>query len=193
MTPLHPAPATPAVPPTDPVAAHMRGHRHQDLLLILINPVLVIDLAATARARIRRGNRDLLIDMIGNRPVPVTAVALTAAPPTSARVRLRVALGKRRRLTLARPPRLVKLTAQQGVLHTKALHLRPQPHNASITTIASNPQPTTLRAHHAAHRPTLHRLHDSLHTAGILPPPPTSRPAQTAANSLRSGIVRGTV
>ncbi|MDQ3092330.1 MAG: hypothetical protein M3R46_11885 [Actinomycetota bacterium] len=40
-----------------------------DLLLVLIDLVYELKLAVTARARIGQRNPDLLIDMVGNRPV----------------------------------------------------------------------------------------------------------------------------
>ena len=121
----------------------MRCDWHDDLLLILINPVLVVNPTAAARARIRHRDGDRLIDTIGNRPMPMTAVLLAPAPPTPARIRLGVALGERRGLALARPPRLLKLRAQPRVLGHQTRVLRPQP---QTVTLALNPEtsaPTT--------------------------------------------------
>jgi hypothetical protein len=90
-------------------------------LLVLIDLVLKLKLALTARARLGQADDDLLIDMIRDRPVRSGAVVLAALAPRPGRILLRLALGKRRRLALASPPRLLKLVAQPLVLGRQPL------------------------------------------------------------------------
>jgi hypothetical protein len=77
-----------------------------DLLLVLIDLVLEHKLALTARARVGQRHPDLLIDVIRDRPVRPRSVILTAAAPRLGRILLRLALRKRRRLTLRKCPLL---------------------------------------------------------------------------------------
>jgi hypothetical protein len=147
--------AAPAAPAADPKAAHMPADP-ADLLLVLIDLVLELKLAPAARARIGQPDEDLLIDMIGDRPMRSNAVVLAAATPRPGRVLLRLALGKRRRLTLPGPPRLLQLPPQPRVLGRQTLDPRTQPRIAPIAASATHTPATTPRACRAAHTPTLH-------------------------------------
>ncbi len=155
-----------------------------DLLLVLIDLILELKLAVAARARIRQRHPDLLIDVIGDRPMRPRAIRLAALAPRRGRIPLRLALGERRRLTLASPPRLLELAAQPGVLSQQARVLGAHPTTAPIAPRAPQAHSATPDSFTLTHTPTPHRLQDSLHTAGILPPAPTNRPPQTSANSI---------
>jgi len=71
----------------------MRGNRHQDLLLVLVNAILIDNLGPTIRAPVRHRNRDLLIDTVWNPTMPVAAMLLAATPARPARIGIRVTLG----------------------------------------------------------------------------------------------------
>ena len=168
-----------------------------DLLLVLIDLVLELKLATAARARIGQRHPNLLIDMIGDRPVRPGAVVLTAPAPRPRRVLLRIALGKRRRLTLPRPPRLLELPPQPRVLGQQPLVLRAQPRAAGIA-------PSTTQAHSATpsdptltHWPTIHdcripctqqETSHPLRRSDRFRPALTQypRPRQTSANSVEA-------
>jgi hypothetical protein len=90
----------------------MRADRHHKIFLILVIEPLTIDRSSTRRTAVRQRHLDLLIHMIRHRPVRMPAMLNAATTPTPTRVLLQITLGERRRLTLPRPPRLLKLTPQ---------------------------------------------------------------------------------
>ena len=152
MASLRPLAAAPAAAAADPKVPDVPGDL-DDLLLVLIDLVLEVKLALTARARVRQPDEDLLIDMVRDAPVRLSAVVLAAAAPRPGRVLLRLALRKRRRLTLASAPRRLKLPAQPGVLGHQTLVLRAQP---AIAMSAAQTLATTTRPPRTTSTPTLH-------------------------------------
>src|SRR4051794_6256750 len=172
MAALRALAAATAAPASDPEVAHVPAHP-DDLLLILIDLVLEHQLALTTRAADRHRHPDLLIDTLGNRPMRLGPVLRAAAASRPRRIALGLPLRERRRLSLARAPRRLQLRAQPRVLRQKPLVLGPQP---AAMTGPRHPNATrrTLRATPITHRATIHPVHDSLHTTGILPSAPTS-------------------
>ena len=139
MAPLSARAAAPAAPDPDPKAPHMRARCDRDVLLVLVGYALEIELTATARAAVGQRHLDRLIDMLGNRPVRVTAMLGAAPASRPPWTRLRIILRERRRLALAGAPGRLQLRAKPRVLGQQTLVLRPQP-TAPITT--RDPQPT---------------------------------------------------
>ena len=152
---LRAPPATQAAPAADPKAPHVPADP-ADLLLVLIDLILELKLAATARARLGQRHPDLLVDMIGDRPVRSGPVLLAAAAPRPGWFLPGLALRERRRLTLAGPPRLLQLLAQPLVLGRQPLVLRAQPRISPIAANAAQTPATPPRAYRATSWPTLH-------------------------------------
>src|ERR1035441_5094791 len=98
----HATPAPPAAPDPNPEPPHMRADRHHDVLLVLVRHTLQLELAATARTVVRQRHLDLLIDVIRDPTVRLGAIPVATLTPRAPRIRLRVALRERRRLTLPR-------------------------------------------------------------------------------------------
>jgi hypothetical protein len=131
MTALRALAAGPAAPAADPKAAHVPADL-DDLLLVLIDLVDELKLPVAARARVRQRHPDLLIDMVGDRPMRLRPVLRAALTPRPLRILLGLALGERGRLTLAGPPRRLQLNAQSRVLCQQPLVLRAQPDRRGI-------------------------------------------------------------
>lgn len=149
---LHAPAAAPAAPAADPKVPHMPADPAH-VVLVLIDLVLELKLARTARARLGQPDADLLIDTVGDRPLRPRAVLLAAAASRLGRVLLGLALGERGRLTLARPPRLLKLPAQPLVLGQQPVVAGAQPDVTAITTQTLAHTPSTSQA---TCRSTLH-------------------------------------
>ena len=180
MASLRAPPARPTAATADAETAHVPANPG-DILLILIDLVLEHQLALTTRARVWQRDPDLLVDMIGDRPVRPRAVVHAAPTPRPGRILLRLALRKRRRLTLASASCLLKLPAQPRVLDQQTLVLHTQPRTAMAAASAAQTLAAMPCAPQTTCNTTLHHKQDSLHTAGTLPPPPTP---QTSANSI---------
>jgi hypothetical protein len=127
-----------------------------DLLLVLIELVLELKLAVAARARIGQPDEDLLIDMIGDRPMRSGPVVLAAAAPPAWPGPASAPLGKRRRLTPPGRPRRLQLPAQPRVLGRQTLDPHAQPRIAPIAASATQTPATAPRACRATHTPTPH-------------------------------------
>jgi hypothetical protein len=172
---LRAAPTTATAPNLDPKAPHMRAHRHEQILLVLVGLTLKLKLPAARWTRIRQRHPDLLIYMIRSLPVRVSAVISAAATTRPSRVGLRLTLGKRRGLTLPRAPQLLGLGPQPLHLCPQAVVLGPQP--------ASPHAPTTIGMilPHTTH-PMINTRTDArtppIHTAAtfVAEPPTPSRP-----------------
>ncbi len=140
----------------------MRADRHQKILLVLLIDPLAIHRSPALRTTVRQRHIDLLIHMIRHRPVRMPAMLNAATASRAARALPRIALRERRRLTLPRPTRLLKLGPQPLDVRAQTRVLRPQPANPHTTTHINpivahtpNPHPTT-NARIPARRPPTH-------------------------------------
>ena len=140
----------------------MRADRYQKILLVLLIDPLAIHRSPALRTTVRQRHIDLLIHMIRHRPVRMPAMLNAATASRAARAVPRIALRERRRLTLPRPTRLLKLGPQPLDVRAQTRVLRPQPANPHTTTRiravfahTPNPHPTT-NARIPARRPPIH-------------------------------------